>query len=218
MNAIHILTAPASATLDNGMRPSCRPIVVAQKPFNGTIADNVITYGTGAMNINACRVPTSSGDPRGRFPANLIHDGSDEVLECFPDAKGQQADVRSGIERGNGVCYGKYGPTNEHRKRDESSTSAARFFYCAKATKADRGEGNDHISVKPNALMRYLVRLICPPGGAVIDPFMGSGSTGVACMQEGMRFTGIELDPHYCEIAERRISEASDGASQMELF
>lgn len=206
------------------IKPAWESIIVAYKPFKGTVAKNVAEYGTGAMNIDACRVPTEShgddvavGSAKGRYPANLVHDGSDEVRACFPDSDGQQADVRAGIERGQGVCYGKYGPTNEYAKRTESDSSAARFFYCAKASKKDRGEGNDHISVKPNALMRWCVRLVCRPGGAILDPFMGSGSTGVACMQEGMDFIGCELDPHYCEIAERRISEAErDAESERE--
>ena len=91
-------------------------------------------------------------------------------------------------------------------KRGDSG-SAARFFYCAKARKKDRGEDNDHPTVKPNALMGWLVRLVCPQNGVVLDPFMGSGSTGVACMDEGMSFIGIDLDPHYCEIAEMRIGD-----------
>lgn len=118
------------------------------------------------------------GDERGRFPANLIHDGSDDVLACFPDAPGQIADLRGGIPKKKGVCYGEFPSTIEHMKRAESDTSAARFFYCAKATKADRGEFNDHISVKPNALMRYLVRLICPPGGGSHRPIHGEWQHG----------------------------------------
>lgn len=192
------------------LKPAWEPIIVARKPLDGTVAHNVMTYGTGAINIDACRVPTSDklgggmrgggseawdrpwmhdeqaqaefverkkasvakGESLGRFPANLVHDGSQEVLELFPNESG-------------------------------------RFFYCAKASKKDRGEGNDHPTVKPNALMRYLVRLVCRKGGIVLDPFMGSGSTGVACMDEGMSFVGIELDEHYCDIARSRIGNAS---------
>lgn len=225
------------------IKPAWEPIIVGYKPFKGTVADNISKYGTGAMNIDACRVPTISEGPgttppssvggrrnsmsgsmdrvdydgsKGRFPANLIHDGSEEVRECFPDAKGQQGDLRGGIPKRRGVCYGDFPPTKEYAKRTELDESAARFFYCAKATKRDRGEFNDHPTCKPNALMRYLVRLVCREGGAVLDPFMGSGSTGVACMQEGMDFIGCELDPHYCEIAERRISGVVE--EQMSLF
>lgn len=182
------------------LKPAWEPIIVARKPLDGTVAHNVMTYGTGAINIDGCRIPTSDNlnggtysknaieydatsfapkngigefvQPSGRFPANLVHDGSQEVLELMGDAQ--------------------------------------RFFYCAKASKRDRGEGNDHPTVKPNALMRWLVRLVCPQGGTVLDPFMGSGSTGVACIQEGMRFVGIDMDEHYCEIAEKRIGAEPD--------
>jgi site-specific DNA-methyltransferase (adenine-specific) len=106
----------------------------------------------------------------GRWPANLIHDGCDEVVGLLNDA--------------------------------------ARFFYCAKASKADRGEGNNHPTVKPTDLMRYLCRLVTPPGGTVLDPFMGSGSTGKAAMLEGFNFIGIERDPEYVKIAEARIGAA----------
>lgn len=227
------------------LKPAWEPIIVARKPLDGTVAHNVMTHGTGAINIDGCRVPTSDklgggmraggadgvwdrpfmhdeqaqaefverkmanvekSETLGRFPANLVHDGSQEVRECFPDAKGQQGDVHAGKPRRTGVCYGDYPPRNAHAKRKESDTSAARFFYCAKASKSDRGEGNDHPTVKPNALMRWLVRLVCPQGGIVLDPFMGSGSTGVACVQEGMKFIGIDMDEHYCEIAEKRIN------------
>lgn len=232
------------------LKPAWEPIIVARKPLDGTVTHNIMEYGTGAINIDGCRVPTSdivlnhsrsadaavskgkygdsseqlsyqtAGQKLGRFPANLVHDGSEEVRSCFPDAKGQQGDLRAGIPKRTGVCYGDFPPTNEHAKRVESDTSAARFFYCAKASKRDRNSGgveNDHSTVKPNALMRWLVRLVCPKGGLVLDPFMGSGSTGVACMDEGMDFVGIELDPHYCEIAEERIAAANTEAGQMEL-
>ena len=92
--------------------------------------------------------------------------------------------------------------------RDAGSGSAARFFYCAKASRSERGEGNLHPTVKPLALMRYLVRLVCRKGGVVLDPFMGSGTTGVAAIEEGMDFVGIERDLHYYEIASDRIRKA----------
>lgn len=212
---------------------------MARKPLDGTVAHNVMTYGTGAINIDGCRIPTRDNlnggtysknaieydatsfapkngigefvQPSGRFPANLVHDGSQEVLELFPDSKGQQARVAGNepSRTGDNGIYGHYGQRNEFVPRGDSG-SAARFFYCAKASKRDRGEGNNHPTVKPNALMRWLVRLVCPQGGIVLDPFMGSGSTGVACIQEGMRFFGIDMDEHYCEIANTRISKEAD--------
>lgn len=212
------------------LKPAYEPIVLARKPFPSTVAANVLAHGTGALNIDGCRVaapgetisnhgesggsvPSSfalgareamqtSGQVLGRWPANLAHDGSDDVLAGFPDSGG----------------------------------SAARFFYCAKASRADRDEGleafqlraageapgradgslggevpqgrNTHPTVKPTALMRWLVRLVTPPGGLVLDPFTGSGSTGKACKLEGFRFVGFELDPDYAAIARARIEGA----------
>jgi site-specific DNA-methyltransferase (adenine-specific) len=188
--------------------------------------------------------------------------GSDEVVGLFPDSKGQQGDVR-GTEQSrtgdeNTSCYGEYGRVPAAKRGD--SGSAARFFYCAKASRADRNEGcegiakkplnwssgeqspgtfqaegtdrsahNNHPTVKPTALMRYLCRLVTPPNGIVLDPFMGSGSTGKGAVLEGFSFIGIELDPEYFKIAEKRIASArgdepvvdvglKDGPSQPNLF
>lgn len=230
------ITAPATpeAAAWNGwgtcLKPACEPIVIARKPLEGTVAANVLKYGTGAINIDGCRVPTDapitihsparktlleSGhkdlgtweNTKGRFPANLIHDGSDEVLALFPDnVKGgtwQHTDkarhFNNNGEATNCVCTGK----------DSSVGSAARFFYCAKASRSERGEGNVHPTVKPLALMRYLITLVTPPGGLVLDPFMGSGTTGVAAINNGMRFIGIERDTDYMKIAEKRITRAN---------
>lgn len=184
------------------LKPAHEPIVVARKPLVGTVAANVLEYGTGALNIDASRIghekiesgragrgPNGGGWgmsgeetqrwQTGRWPANVIHDGSVEVLAAFPDAI-------------------------------ELEKSAARFFYCAKASKDDRGEGNIHPTVKPSDLMRYLVRLVTPPGGTVLDPFTGSGSTGVAAVSQGFKFIGFESDIEhgYAEIAQRRIDAA----------
>ena len=112
---------------------------------------------------------------QGRWPANLIHDGSDEVVAGFPG---------------------------------EADGSAARFFYCAKASKRDRDADNKHPTVKPTDLMRYLCRLVTPPGGTVLDPFMGSGSTGKAAALEGFHFIGMERDADYFTIAQARIDHA----------
>ncbi|MDD5371331.1 MAG: site-specific DNA-methyltransferase [Anaerolineaceae bacterium] len=145
----------------------------------------------------------------GRWPANLIHDGSDEVMALFPESKGQQGDVkgteasRTGGEGTN--CYGEYGRVPAAKRGD--SGSAARFYYCAKASKSDRGAYNNHATVKPTDLMRYLCRLVTPPGGVILDPFMGSGSTGKAALLEGFRFIGIEKEEEYLEIANRRLVE-----------
>jgi site-specific DNA-methyltransferase (adenine-specific) len=174
------ITAPATpgaqqwAGWGTTLKPALEPITVARKPLGGTVAENVLRHGTGAINVDGCRV----GDSNGRWPANLIHDGSDAPCELLNDA--------------------------------------ARFFYCAKASKADRGAENVHPTVKPTDLMRYLCRLVTPPAGVVLDPFMGSGSTGKAAVLEGFRFIGIEREAEYLEIARGRIQPPT--ALQEELF
>jgi DNA modification methylase len=222
------------------LKPAWEPIIMARKPMVGTVAENVLAHGTGAINVDACRVPleedcrllkggTYGGNrgsdkgtsmfgtntkglgyevpsANGRWPANLIHDGSDEVLAAFPDAPGQQRSTGPEFER-NAQVYGKFAGVSEHHPRNDSG-SAARFFYCAKASKSDRGESNGHPTVKPTELMRYLVRLVTQPGGTVLDPFTGSGSTGKAAVLEGFEFIGIEREAEYVAIAEARIVEA----------
>lgn len=161
-------------------------------------------FGTGAG--SGAFIPAE-----GRWPANLIHDGSDEVVSCFPDAKGQQGDIIGhSKKRGNGV-YGVMGisPAHDAIKRVESETTSARFFYAAKASKKDREDGNAHPTVKPTDLMAYLCRLVTPAGGVVFDPFMGSGSTGKAAIKEGFRFIGAEREAAYYAIAEARLKAAA---------
>ena len=244
------LTAPATdaarewAGWGTALKPAWEPIIMARKPLVGTVAANLLLHGTGALNIDGARVgaestrrtcngigasssfnmaatkePRINGSPQGRWPANLMHDGSPEVVDRLGEA--------------------------------------SRFFYCAKASRADREEGceqlpevrrtdgretdhhvpnlrttalrNHHPTVKPTELMRYLIRLITPPGGTVLDPFMGSGSTGKAAMLEGATFRGCDLDPAYLAIAEARIlfglqlqaeeaAEAYESTRQLSLF
>lgn len=167
------ITAPATDAArqwqgwGTAIKPALEPITLARKPLKGTVAANVLEYGTGALNIDATRLECS------RWPANLIHDG-----ELPADLLGE----------------------------------AARFFYCAKTSKQDRDHGNIHPTVKPTDLMAYLCRLVTPPGGIVLDPFMGSGSTGKAAMREGFHFYGIEMDAGYFEIASDRILAARNDA------
>jgi site-specific DNA-methyltransferase (adenine-specific) len=236
-------TAPATSEAQQwqgwgtALKPAWEPVIVARKPLTGTVAANVLKYGTGAINIDGCRV---DGTPRtthadgnrqgthpapmdwgnrtehaapgasGRWPANLIHDGSDEVVAGFPQTT--SGDLTPYLNQSRN---GHAGVNSEWKTvtRTGDSGSAARFFYCAKASKADRGEGNTHPTVKPTGLMRYLCRLVTPPGGIVLDPFMGSGSTGKAAILEGFQFIGIERDTEYLAIAEARISHAR-GLSQ----
>lgn len=221
------------------LKPAWEPIIMARKPMVGTVAENVLAHGTGAINVDACRVPleedcrllkggTYGGNrgsdkgtsmfgtntkglgyevpsANGRWPANLIHDGSEEVVALFPDVKAGVA-VRSN-SGGNTFGGDKPKPPMDDMSYGDKG-SAARFFYCAKASKSDRGTGNNHPTVKPTELMRYLVRLVTPPGGKVIDPFSGSGSTGKAAVLEGFEFIGIEREDEYVAIAEARIVEA----------
>jgi site-specific DNA-methyltransferase (adenine-specific) len=245
----HQYTAPASAEakewdgFNSALKPAYEPIVIAQKPVEKTIVDNVLKYGTGAFNVDACRVPTEnppkpcigkgfrSIDERneelgyrpnsyspdkteytpsqqGRYPANLVHDGSPEVLALFPNTGKSRGG--GGVKRvGAHVYDGGYKGREYDTVGFMDSGSAARFFYCAKPSRKERGEGNNHPTLKAIALMRWLVRLVTRRGGLVLDPFMGSGTTGIAALQEGMRFVGIERDAGYMEIAKRRIMEAA---------
>jgi hypothetical protein len=153
-----------------------------------------------------------SAPPTGRWPANIIHDGSDEVLAGFPNEAGgrDKREGGQGSRPGGFANIGADSGCNEPNGRlygDEGS--AARFFYCAKATTEERGEGNNHPTVKPVSLMRWLCRLVTPKGGTVLDPFMGSGSTALACDAEQFNFIGCELSPEYAAIAETRIRNAA---------
>ncbi|HUX43575.1 MAG TPA: site-specific DNA-methyltransferase [Terracidiphilus sp.] len=266
------------------LKPALEPITVARKPLEGTVAANVLAHGTGALNIAGCRVGTddalslhgrkptengwdtrwsaaqepgqTAGQALGRWPANLIHDGSAEVVGLFPETgkSGRHGSGQGGFNSdGTHNCYGKGDEGFDASGGYVDSGSAARFFYCAKASKADRDEGceamplrdsymvengsktaaaangvrydrttqqrNHHPTVKPTALMRYLVRLVTPTNGTVLDPFMGSGSTGKAAIAEGFRFIGIERDPESFEIAVARCKHAlAKRDAQLMLF
>jgi DNA modification methylase len=232
------ITAPATpeaqqwAGWGTALKPALEPITVARKPFKGTVAANVLAHGTGGLNVDGCRVGTEvlpeqragqaqlgtfergemvTPERTGRWPANLIHDGSDEVVGLFPQTGisrgGNSQPINAGTGRYNwNTGTDKAVPDGVDPGYGDSG-SAARFFYCAKTSKRERGEGNNHPTVKPIALMRYLCRLVTPPSGTVLDPFMGSGSTGIAAGAESFNFVGIELDPDYFAIAEQRIKE-----------
>lgn len=221
------------------LKPAFEPIVLARKNFSGTVEDNLAKFRVGALNIGDCRVESgerpligshSARPPDGfassfdmgsgfrigttevgRWPANVLHDGSDEVVAAFPVEAGAFAPVRRrGADKFRNSFGAFKGDIDEAGSTFHGdSGSAARFFWCPKASRQDRNEGleleNFHPTVKPTELMQYLVRLVTPKGGTVLDPFMGSGSTGKACEREGMSFIGIDLDPAYLEIAKRRI-------------
>lgn len=195
------------------LKPAHEPIALARKPFRGPVAGCVMAHGTGGLNVDGCRIGGDGGTrsvgkgaasinafgnglngtgveaiDAGRWPANVVTDGSPEVLEIFPAA----------------------------------ARDAIRFFYAAKASREDRDYGlgsagaqaNVHPTVKPVDLMRWLCRLITQPGGALLDPFTGSGSTGIAAVREGMRFVGIEQSPEYFDIARRRITAAAEATKK----
>lgn len=274
------------------LKPALEPITVARKPLIGTVAENVLKHGTGAINIDECRVGASGEDfsnlrgrplmkinnsrtdeeslngaaqqealrklkDLGRWPANLIHDGSEEVVGLFPHTKSGRMEPHHKRKAGGPATFHNSSPSECGKNYGGDSGSAARFFYCAKASKRDRDEGCDHLpehqeglqlprgkcpdcgawknageqrckcggewemtsnpppkarnnhpTVKPTDLMRYLCRLVTPPGGIVLDPFMGSGSTGKAASLEGFQFIGIEREAEYMEIAKARIEAA----------
>jgi len=260
------------------LKPAYEPIVMCRKPFAGTVAKNELEYGTGAINIDDCRVGEGTGNSKvvsypditgnnyngeykekvqyevvdkGRFPANILHDGSDEVVSLFPITKsGKMTSKHKRHTDGspNGI-YGKFDVNHPLSETYGDEGSAARFFYSSKASKKDRQEGcdeleekeiagkgnglgrvcetcgspilkpcecpdrsfinpsvkNNHPTVKPTDLMRYLVRLVCPEGGTVLDPFNGSGSTGKAALLEGFNYIGIDMDESYIEISKARL-------------
>jgi len=265
------------------LKPAHEPIVVARKPIEGTVANNVLTHGCGGLNIDGCRVEAnidefgagggfkigsgskynqhatsySMGEGKvkpmhnqGRFPANLIHDGSEEVVREFPDSSitGNRKD-KGKFEYANPLPLS--GKTNRKETEYTDSGSAARFFYCAKTSKKERNMGcegleskqvaygnqqtaelkkglpltpnagvgesgvikpqkNHHPTVKPVALIEYLVKLVTKENDIVLDPFFGSGTTGIACVNLDRNFIGIEMEEEYCEIANKRIAYAKN--------
>ena len=263
------------------LKPAHEPIVMARKPLEGTNIDNVLKYGTGAINIDGCRIQgddtggerkittrksrdennvwtdDNSGmkqeenhfadaDPKGRYPANVMHDGSDVVQDIFPQTSKSVSTKRTR------KTIGSFGMPNDTTPEYDDEGTAARYFYCPKTSAEERNRGlesftakpmawgnqakaelkrgnldfkgnqgdgskhnkvamrlNTHPTVKPQELMKYLCRLVTPKGGVVLDPFMGSGSTGMAAKDEGFDFIGIEKEKEYFEIAEARIKVSS---------
>ena len=264
------ITKPATANANTwqgygtALKPALEPIVLAQKPRQGSFVDNVTAHGCGALNVDGCRVEAGTEHHRthqpsncarevyarqsdftptnaegGRWPSNLLIDGSDEVVRCFPETMSG-----SGARSPNGsrsVAMSHKGPCLT--AYNGSSGSAARFFYCAKASRSEREAGcadvpplkrdtsreegavggdnprnrgakpihNSHPTVKPIALMRYLLRLITQPEhNLILDPFAGSGTTGIACALAGVPCVLIEKDPHHVEIIKARIKWAAN--------
>ena len=247
---IYNVTVPATEAArewdgwGTALKPAWEPIIVAMKPLDGTFAENAQRHGVAGLNIDGCRVAGTKPDtirgaggqhgitsPRngqgrilddgkGRWPANLIHDGSEEVVGLFP-----QTGRSSDRPRRNGdfasVAKGREA-AHITRGHNDVGGSAARFFYTAKASRAERNNGGDvaidnrHPTVKPVSLLKYLCKLVSiPTGGVILDPFCGSGTTGVGAMDNGQDFVGIEKDAEDCEIARKRITAA---VAQGELF
>lgn len=251
------LTAPATDQAKqwqgwgSALKPAYEPVILVRKPLEGTIAQNVLKWGCGGINIDECRVelaneadkaqfefnhavgtrlPEEYADkklglhdggwmqqvgeketPTGRWPANICHDGSDEVVEMFPTSgsgNGKGAYNYAGREYDNKDTSMFNGDKPQAPSNYNETGSAARFFYSSKATKKDRGEGNTHPTVKPVRLMEWLVKMITPAKGKCLDPFMGSGSTGIAAIRTGRKFIGIEMDEGYFQIAKKRIEES----------
>jgi site-specific DNA-methyltransferase (adenine-specific) len=217
------------------LKPAFEPIIVARKPLTGTVAENVLQWGTGAINVDGGRVGTNDGLGRpyggenkvygsygmergtktgdaltGRWPANFIHDGSKEVVGLFPETGKSSRTYKKQVRKRSGFkLSGSEDNVQEANAPDNygDSGSAARFFYCAKASKSERGEGNTHPTVKPLALMKYLITLGLPPGGIVLDPFCGSGTTALACKELGRNYICIEKELEYYRIACNRLDQ-----------
>ena len=182
------------------LKPANEPIVLARKPISEkTVAENVMKWGTGGLNIDGCRIPTKDSLNGGAYAKN-----------------GTPRDDGWGMQRGGAGEYiqptGRF-PANvildeeAGRMLDQQHKGASRFFYCAKASKKERGEGNNHPTVKPVKLIEYLITLITPPNGIVLDPFMGSGTTAIACKQLGFDYIGFEKEKSYSKIIEGRVGE-----------
>jgi hypothetical protein len=238
------LTAPATPEAKQwegwgtALKPANEPILLARKPLSEkTIAENVMKWGTGGLNIDGCRIgtevrnnpqagfirrgrtdeevffgtdknrPEGTVEVTGRFPANVILD--EEAARMLDEQSGV---TRSGKVKSDKGAYGGVSTTGFLRgitttqNQHGDSGGASRFFYCAKASRKERGEFNKHPTVKPIALMEYLIKLVTPPEGIVLDPFLGSGTTALAALNLGRFFIGIELNEEYCEIARRRVA------------
>lgn len=195
------------------LKPSAEFWTLARKPLSEpTIAKNVLKWGTGGINVDGCRISTG-----GKVAWKVPHsDKQSDSLMVFKNKPGVGSDSMFKNKGGReGSAQGRF-PSNlildEHAAAmldEQSGNTVSRFFYQAKSSKADRGQGNTHPTCKPTTLMAYLCRLITPPGGTVLDPFAGSGSTGVAAIREGFAFVGIEREAEYAEIAKARINAAS---------
>lgn len=245
------ITAPATPEAQRwhgygtSLKPAWEPVLLARKPLDGTVAQTVLAHGTGALNIDGCRIDAGGVQRRidnypstgqqgcisrgvqgghagreretrvttqGRWPANVVHDGSEAVVELFPETGPARANPRNNGDfkspsKGREYAHVTHG-------HDDAGGSAARFFYCAKPSPRERGEGNVHPTVKPIALATYLAKLVLPPARPdgtprrMLVPFAGSGSEVIGALAAGWdEVVGIEREPAYAAIARRRIAE-----------
>lgn len=190
----------------NRMKPAHEPIFVAQKPLEGTIEKNFEKWGCGKINTTTTRVPWD-----GKPPTGWIKGGSQRRAFGGDVAKVDKASKETEDANPNG----RY-PSNIIGHFDEEEHQ--KYFYAPRATRKERGEYNDHPTPKPISLMRYLCRVYAPKGGLVLDPFLGSGSTGIGALQEGCDFVGIDMSQHYVDIATRRIKDHYDSQVFEKLF
>jgi len=226
----------AAAGWGTGLKQVVEPVVMARKPLEGTVAENTLRWGVGGINIDGSRIAhdepikvmkaqdggnkvfgqsgryeaTTELKPSGRWPANVI---LDEVSAGFVDQQsGVSTSGAAGKNASSGFPGGGY--DGDYSVPYGDTGGASRFFYVAKASKRDRNEGieiaNTHPTVKPTQLMRYLIKLVTPPGGTVLDPFTGSGSTGKAALLDGFEFVGVELTEEYLPIIEGRLRWATE--------
>ena len=239
------ITAPATEAAKQwqgwgtALKPAFEPFILARKPLDGTVAANVLAHGTGGINVDKCRVGTDGGTAKGskpqgegkgiygaglhgvckitqleagRWPANVMHDGSDEVTQPFGTAarffyvpKASRSEREAGLDGMEEISTLRYGEMAQGPLPQQTPSKPSK-------------QENHHPTVKPVALMSYLCRLITPPNGTILDPFCGSGSTGVAAIREGFKFVGIELNPDYAEIATRRIEHERERMPLLETI
>jgi len=243
---LHYFTTPSTEAAKKwqgwgtALKPAVEPIVLARKPLIGTVAANVLTHGTGALNIDASRIGTDGGTYKaskpdgasngiygngingdanktslnaGRWPANILLD--EEAAALLDEQSGVSASPAPYFQQTKSKGINAPETRNDVQSSHHGdSGGASRFFYVAKASRSERNAGlerNIHPTVKPVALMKYLIRLVVPKGGTVLDPFLGSGTTAVAAIEEGVEWIGCEREPEYVEIIKARVSAAQPG-------
>lgn len=191
----------------NRLKPAHEPIFVGQKPLDGTLKNNVEKWGCGMINVNSTRVPWEKTPPTGWIKGGSKRRAFGGKVEKAADQLVKETEDANPNGRYPSNIIGHF-DIEDHQK----------YFYAPRVTRKERGEYNDHPTPKPISLMRYLCRIYVPLGGSVIDPFVGSGSTGIGALQEGMKFIGIDMSQHYCDIANQRIIDHCSDSQYEKLF